>query len=378
MNRNRRKLFENYAKRNYKKRTKLKVESVEDATILPLKQCDNPIMWGIGGVLEKNGKFVQSSKVTKFFGGFYEYNEDFVKHVDEEVVFFGPFVKHWGHFICDLINRMWYVMDEPKKYKIAYCGCNGGRGVSDMSGNFMELMECLGIKKDQLINVHVPTKFRKVVIPEPSFISSEYYSDEFEKLIKKIMEGTKRKYHDLKLECPEKIYLTRMELPGNTKDYGEEKIVNFLKDNGYEIMAPEKLTFLEQVFYLNNAKKILMTTGSISHNLMFARNGEVEAMMLNKLKMINGYQVVIDHFVGAKVGYIDAFKNIFPVLFGEGPFLLVVNKYLKKYVTNIKSDNYKKYRLSTEDYKGYFKKYYDTYIKKPENMKRLREVKDRY
>ena len=50
-------------------------------------------------------------------GNLNEFNYDYVNDIDEEVVFFGPFVKHWGHFICDQISRSWFILDNPKKYK---------------------------------------------------------------------------------------------------------------------------------------------------------------------------------------------------------------------------------------------------------------------
>ncbi len=370
MKRKRQKLFERYANANYKINRKLKARVVENGLLLPVRRNGNPVMWGDGGVFDEQGRYIEESGVENLFGGYYEYDEDFVRTSDEEVVYFGPFVKHWGHFICDQINRLWYILDDPSKYKIAYLGWNWWQQASDMDENFWELMQVLGIKREQVINVQEPTRFKKVIVPEAGMVAKQYYSEEYVRLIDRIVEGIGI---DEEKECPKKVYFTRTELKNNDRDYGEKTIVEYLQDRGFEIVAPEKLTFKEQVFYLNRAEKFCTTAGSVSHNLVFAQR-KTDVVILNKFELMNGYQMIIDHFTKAQISYVDAFKKIFVVLFGAGPFLICVNRNLRKCM----GKGTKKYKLSAEDYIGYFKKYYQLYIKDPQNLKRIKEEKQRY
>lgn len=364
MKENQKKIYMKYENMKYKTTKKLGAKIVEDAVILPAKQdfSTNSKLWAIGGVMDKNNNFVEESASRYLFGGEYEYNEDYIDSVDEEVVFFGPFVKHWGHFLCDQMSRLWYIINEPKKYKIVYCGWNWNQGTSDISGNYLELFELLGIKKEQLINIQKPTRFKKIIIPEFSFIPDQYYSEEFEKLTDIIVKNAKRTIK----KCPEKIYLTRQLLnENNDKERGEIKIVQYLEKKDYKIISPEKLSLSDQIFYLNHAKKICMMSGSISHNLMFCKEKN-EIIILNKTDMINAYQMVIDHISKSAITYIDIYKKIFSVLFGLGPFLLHVNKHLQQWGGKDKTE-----RITLNDYIWYFNRYREIY-KNPNNKKLLR------
>ena len=368
MKENQKKIYMKYENREYKKNTKLEVKIVENAVVLPAKQdfSTNPKLWAIGGVMDKNNNFVEESASSYLFGGEYEYNEDYIDNIDEEVVFFGPFIKHWGHFLCDQMSRLWYVINEPEKYKIVYCGWNWNQGISDISGNYLELFELLGIKKEQLINIQKPTRFRKIIIPEFSFIPDKYYSEEFEKLTDIIVKNVKSHIK----KCPEKIYLTRQLLnENNGKERGESKIIQYLENKGYRIISPEKLSLSDQIFYLNHAKIICMISGSISHNLMFCKQ-ENEVVILNKTDMINAYQMVIDHMTKTNITYVNVYKRIFPVLFGMGPFLVYISKYFQNWGGKIKEIN----RISMADYFWYFRKYFEIYSNK--NNRKLLKIQN--
>lgn len=354
MHRKRKKIYEKFSSEKYKLNKKIEVKIVENGIILPAKidNSKNPKLWAIGGVVDSNDNFVKESTTRHLFGGYYEHNEKYDDYIDEEVVFFGPFVEHWGHFICDQISRLWYIINNPRKYKIAYCGWNWCNGVTDISGNYLELLELLGINKDQLINVQKPTRFKKIIIPDFSFVSSEYYSDDFVKMIDKIVDNVNMKMEKI----PRKIYFTRFFLSDNDKENGEINIINYLKEDGYEVLPPEKLSFSEQVYYFNNVQTVCMISGSISHNIMFCKNRN-NVVILNKTNMINDYQMIIDHISKAKITYVDVYKKVFHVLFGLGPFLIYVSKYLQKYCKR----KIRKYKISYKQYMWYLKKYFKTY-----------------
>ncbi len=371
MNKKRMGKFNSYARNSFFRREKLSVLEVADGIVLPAKRDEReiPNIWAVGGVIDSDGNFVKESitgsKDRPLFGGSYEFNEDFVTYYDEEVVFMGPFIKHWGHFICDQISRLWYVIDNPKKYKIVYCGWDWDNGLGYIDGNYFELFELLGIDREQLINIQRPTKFKKVIIPEFSFIPNNYYSKEYVRLTDIIVNNVKLEIDN----CPEKVYFTRLMLESAiNKERGEPKIIEYLKEKGYVVLSPEKLSLSEQIYYLNNCKNICMVSGSISHNLMFDKSNN-HAIILNKFDMINDYQVLVDHITVANISYIDVYKKIFSVLFGMGPFLIYVNHYLEKWGGKYKVKNG---RLSIKDYFWYFKRYFITYRDK-NNRRILKE-----
>ena len=354
MNDEQKNTYKEYEKKEYELKDKLGVKIVDNATILPatFDRSSNPKLWAIGGVVDSNDNFITESCSRYLFGGYYEHNEDYAEVINEPVIFFGPFIKHWGHFICDQISRLWYILDDPKKYKIAYCGWNWGEGVTDISGNYLELLEKLGISEDQLINIQNPTRFKKVIIPDFSFIPEEFYSKEFEKITDTIVKNSVVK--DAKKI--KNIYFTRSLLPNNDKERGEDKIMKYLKKHNYEILSPERLSLSEQIYYLNNCENICMISGSISHNIMFCKNNKTNINILNKTDMINGYQMVIDHICNAKITYVDIYVKLKDVLFGMGPFLINISNYMKEWLNDYDAEE-----LTDEDYNWYNEQYERVY-----------------
>ena len=349
-------------------RTKaLKTTIVDNGIILPAHTNPDKL-WADGGVIDDKGNFVKASSNGYLFGG--KYDHDGYDKSNKEVIFFGPFISHWGHFICDLIGRMWYIKENPQKYKIAYCGWNWHQDEGNIEGNFLELLELLGCHKSQFINIQKPTKFKKIIIPDLAFSGGNYYTKEFEKMISIIVKNALKN----STKTPKKIYFSRTKF-NNGKERGEEKIENIFKTNGYQIVYPESLSVKEQINYLNNAEQLAMVSGSLSHNLMFTKSEHLQAIILNKMDLINNYQLVIDDMTKANLTYIDSFFNLREVLFGMGPFLLCVSKYFKRF---LKENNYtvpKNTSLTLRDIAWYFKKYHETYST-PERKKLLQSQKE--
>ena len=358
MNKKSQKIYCDYANKSFLSNKNVQIHEYENATILPAYVNDfNKKMWALGGVVDQCGHFIHESESDYLFGGIYEYDESYVDYLDEVVIYMGPFVKHWGHFICDQISRLWYILENPSKYKIAYCGWNWNTGLSDISGNYLELIQLLGVKREQLINIQKVTKFKKVIIPDFCFYLEngiKNYTKEFIKMTDVVVKNVKTDFKS----CPENIYLTRLSFKGSLdKERGEENLVSYLKKKEYTILSPEKLTLSEQIFYLNHCKNLCMMSGSISHNLMFVKSN-INVTILNKVNMINNYQMVIDHITAASITYVDVYKNIFPVLFGLGPFLITVNNNLCKWG---KMKCTKKLTLKLSDYIWYIRCYHRIY-----------------
>jgi len=87
------------------------VHKYDNAIILPNKNLGP--RFGIGGVRDSTGEFVKESGSSEssdiYYGGDYEIDESSIETSDYDVVYFGVFFKHWGHFLVDLVTRMWYV-----------------------------------------------------------------------------------------------------------------------------------------------------------------------------------------------------------------------------------------------------------------------------
>ncbi|MDD3417201.1 MAG: glycosyltransferase family 61 protein [Lachnospiraceae bacterium] len=358
-------LYRKKGKKNYLRKDSLKIKEVKEGIILPAKEDKKKEkLWCIGGVVDKLGEFVEESitENVNLFGGIYDFDEKNIIASNETVVFMGPFLSHWGHFICDQISRLWYVLDNPKKYKIAYCGWNWGSENTDVWGNYLEFFELLGIPKENLINVKKPTKYKEVIIPEISFYMNKYYTIEFKNIFKKIVSNVKLEQN---IEKYDLIFYSRGKFDfAKGRERGEKTFEKIFEKNGYKIIEPELLTLSQQIYYLQNCKKMVATSGSITHNLLFAQK-EIEVTILNKMYLMNNYQMVIDNMSNAKITCVDVYANIFPVCFGLGPFYMRLNKNFYKFCrkNSIRLSTLDKFNIFSDisNFIWYINKYFSIY-----------------
>ena len=106
-----------------------------------------------------------------------------------------------------------------------------------------------------------------------------------------------------------------------------------------------------------------MISGTIAHNLLFA-SSELNATILNKFSIINDYQIIVDHISKASITYINAFCQVLPVLFGVGPFWLVINKHFRNWAKK-QHFNYLGKRRNLKGYIWYIKQWKKQYIDNP-------------
>lgn len=376
MDQNKAEIYKNNIEKDFLLKRSLKVTIVKNGVVLPSKEMavSEPIiekkLWAMGGVVNEEGEYVEESELGKLWGGKYEYSKGEEEFCDEDVLFMGPFVAHWGHYICDEISRLWYFVENPGNYKIVYCSWLFGQDISSWKiyGNYLEILQLLGIKESQLLNITKPMRFRTIIIPEISFVSRQYYSVEYKRMIRKIINNAK--------ECgktyPKRVYFTRQNFEeAKNKEYGEEEFERFFSQNGFKLVSPEKLSVREQIGYFQNSETVAMVAGTISHNLIFARES-IKAIILNKMSIDNAYQIIVDHVAEAQITYIDAYFKGLPVLFGAGPFWLIFNKYVNKWA---RKERYKGIRKNRKVLRGiiwYIKKYKEIYGKDKEMRELLK------
>lgn len=317
-----------------KKDQKLNIFEYDNALILPRKLTDDGPMWGLGGVCDSNNRFCKESFYDggwAKYGGSYSYDEEI--YVDEEVVYVGLYLPHWGHFLIDLTNRMWCLPELSKikpNIKVAYLG------EEEPKGNNLRFFELLGIKETQLIHINKPTRFKKVLLPEQGFKSCEWYSDEFVNMFDYMYQAVMNANSDFsKVDKLDKIYLSRRRFAkAVTSEFGEEffeKIFNF---NGYVSVFPEILSLDEQIYLWNNAKDIVCINGTIPLNVIFSKNKDLKLTVLNKTSILHENPYILLQFRGINANFVDTYKEPFkryPKSLGEGPYLLNYTKAFDEY-----------------------------------------------
>lgn len=327
----------------HKKEDKVIYEEYDNGYILPRKMIDSVPRWGLGGVLDSSCQFVELSAYHGGWidqGGYYNFDSDDTS--DDTVIYMGLFFKHWGHFLVDLLPRLWFISSYPeisKKCKIAYIG------EDKPSGNYLLLLNLLGIKEEQLIHITKPTQFKHIIVPAYSCRPCIWYTDEYVNMFNTIVDhALKDNQVTIHLINIDKVYFSRTAFgKASGTEFGEDMIESIYKDNGYTILYPEKLSLYDQIYVWNHAKTIACVNGSIPLNLVFCRNKDLKLTILNKTSVLhlNPYlyylmrEVQYEHIDV----YIEPYKWNKPNL-GSGPFLMSITSsfidYLNKNNMNIK------------------------------------------
>ena len=332
--------YQRIAERTLPCREDLMSVVVENGYLLPNRFAPRRC-FGHGGVLDAKKNYVKCSEVNAYskyaktpsiedemeiyMGEGYEISEKDVDYIDDDVIYLGYLNNHWGHFLLDSVSRLYpFLKDTKKKYQYAYV-VNEGQEYTP-GASISRFFELLGIT-DQLLFIHKVTKCRSITIPEQGFMINSYYSKEF----LSIFETVASKVDCSKYPSYDKVYYARAHFKkAMDSEMGEEILLELFQKNGFTIISPEKCSLDEQIAIVRNANLLAGITGTIPHNLLFAKPGQ-KMVILNKTHNLNLAQMDINIMKQAKVCYIDTYLAKFPVLIGEGPFFIDRSEQLVRY-----------------------------------------------
>ena len=311
----------------YRIQRPMEVVTVPNGVILPQREISGGPMWGLGGVCDEKGDFVP---LSYYDGGWATHGGDYAweaeTYMDCDVVYFGMYFNHWGHFLVDLIGRLWYfAKNKGLKIKLAYLG------TEEPKGNFLEFFSLLGIEKEDLLHITTPTRFRNVIVPEFACKSCEWYSDEYRSIFDTMIDTVAEEgYVNENLPNLEKVYFTRLAFgKARSTEIGEDKIAKWMETNGFSLIAPEKLTIRDQIHIWNHAGHIVCLDGSIPISVAFSNNPELTLTILHKTHLEHLNVELYLLMRPCKVTFLDAywepFKN-YPKNIGAGPFVFHITQ----------------------------------------------------
>lgn len=325
-------------KKYLKQNTPLKIFEYDNGIILPQKKAVKEYpMWGLGGVCDNNNMFLDASFYDGGWathGGKYEWEKEY--YVDEYAVYIGLFFSHWGHFLIDLSGRLWALnklCQEHPNIKVAYLGDE------KPSGNYLRFFELLGVNSSQLLCIKEPTRFKKVFLPELSFKSCDWYSNEFVQMFDQIIaqvEKNQNAFH--RYARSKKVYFSRKNFRKAALDeFGEEYFEQVFNDNGFESVSPESLSLDEQIYIWNHSESISCINGSIILNVIFSNNTNLELTVLNKTSIFHENPYILLQARRLQAEFVDVYCEPFrryPKSLGKGPYWLKNNDEFRKYCNN--------------------------------------------
>ena len=234
------------------------------------------------GVFDERFRFVKSSRQTRKNNGQFvpKFDRKNIPYVDEDVIFVGNVFPQFGHFLLEHMNRAYALLD--KKYQKMKVVLINNMNLNIVPNYMFQLIELLGVKRENIIILNQTTRFRNVYIPVQGFNIPVYSSGPFGKTFDKIAKavGESDVVYD-------KIYVSRAKLK-TRKTYGEEKIQKVFEKNGYKIIYPETLSLVKQIQLIKNCKYLAGCAGTALHMALFMKpGGTVIQIKRNRLPKCN-------------------------------------------------------------------------------------------
>lgn len=271
-------------------------------------------------------------KVTSglFIGTAYECASTPFKEITGDVIYAG-FISSlcWGHTITDSLSRLWWLgnssyVAQYQNLPIYYFS------ESPLEGNYVELLEFVGISKDRLHRINSITHFQSVYVPDVCFDNhrtSLRYNKDYISIIDKVIGRCLAISRCSISSLPKKIFLIK---ENSKRQICNNEIILTLEKQGYISIHPEKLSVQSQISLMQNADTIVSEESSLSHNFIFCKEG-TKVVILRKANTINKYQALINLLKNLNVVYIDCHLSVYNKQQHRGPFFLYANKNFCKY-----------------------------------------------
>lgn len=319
-----------YASDSYKKYFDKKTRDQHVVSGLDITVVDNgaividPRDCGFG-VFDESGVFVKPSlQMRKNNGQFIPKVPENMPYVDEDVLYFGNVYPAFGHFLLEHMNRAWgWLRDEYRHCKVVLVN---NKQIKDVPGYMFDLIEILGVKRENIIVLNDSTKFRRVVIPQQAFNIPIMSSIEFGEAFSAMADNAHGPTYD-------KVYLSRNKL-NMRRTLGEAQIQKIFEKNGFKIIYPETLPLEQQIAAVKNCRMLAGCAGTAMHLALFMpRGGTVIQLKRNSLDDCSApTQYLINKTLDLKSVFISPSVEETPTgHFTNAPQIIAVNKYLKQF-----------------------------------------------
>ncbi len=221
------------------------------------------------GVFDEKFRFVKSSRQMRKNNGQFvpKFNHKNIRYMDVDAVFVGNVFPQFGHFLLEHMNRAYVALD--KKYKNAKFVLVNNKDVEPVPNYMFELLELLGVARENILILNETTQFRRVYVPVQGFNIPVYSSVAFGKMYDAIAAAVKKPKR-----VYEKIYVSRMAMQSR-RTFGEGVVQKIFKKNGYKIICPETLPLVEQIGLVKNARVLAGCAGTALHLALFMASGGV-------------------------------------------------------------------------------------------------------
>ena len=226
---------------------------------------------------------------------------DEVEHIPGEAVYAGLAFKHFGHFLLESTNRLWWPIPERFKGKIVFQNTVGRDRVPRWAQSFFDL---LGVG-DRIMVVDHAVSFDRVVVPHSAFTIRKMVHENFRAPF--LVAGASAERHarlanGLVPNDAAGAYLSRTRYK-RRQSQGEQRMENAFARNGFDIFHMEELSMTQQIQVMRRYKTIAGIAGSAFHTMLFCDEAK-NPIYINRDYDINENFFMIDELMGNKATYL--------------------------------------------------------------------------
>ena len=324
-----------FCTKKYLSKRPLKVKTVDNGIILPVRPKESGKLYNCrGGVCDPDFKFIAGYDNYGKSKGFIHIDEAYTVErnepvqSNEEVIFGGALIYHFGHFMIECTSRLWYLVQNPSPdKKIIFLPM----GQWTFKPWVYEFLELFGLPEDRIVILDKPMQFKSVTVPDQAVFIITRYSKEFLMPFKQMLSNVQP------TEGVRKIFLSRSkELSSARSIYNQEYFEEFYRAHGYEIVYPEKLSIAEQISLVSGADEIVTFLGTLSHWVIYCRPS-TKLIILAAVCNGSAYatlarQSLINEASAADWFFVNVDRNFLLSAHTSGPIITGVTEEWRRYV----------------------------------------------
>ena len=222
--------------------------------------------------------------------------------VDEELVYGGPMLLHYGHFVLASLARMWGARQPGGRRRVLWHADNGPELWFQFE-HVRTIFGALGFGPEDFVRFEQPCVLRRVLVPEPCFEEQSFVRPAFAAL-------GRAAGRELGLpgaggtRAGRPVYVSKTRLPlGISRVNGEAAMEAELERRGFEIFHPTGMTLAAELQRLAGARAITGSVGSALHSTMFLPE-PAEVVGLCPVNTVISNFPLVDRVTGSRAAYV--------------------------------------------------------------------------
>jgi capsular polysaccharide biosynthesis protein len=221
--------------------------------------------------------------------------------VDEDLIYGGPFIDHYGHFLTASLPRLWHLRSAGGSKRRILCHGHGDPEQWFAYEFVRVILSAIGLTPEDFVCLAAPSVIRRLWVPRPAMEEQNFVHRALDDLGVAIGR-TYGCHREPRSDVP--IYLSKTRLTKGVSRYEDEQILErCFAASGFDIVHPQDLCFADQIRLFARAPTITGTAGSGLHTSLFLdRPSRIVALAVANL--INSNFRLIDRLKGSEALYL--------------------------------------------------------------------------